>query len=152
MLLTGDTGSLMCVKSFEVHSTSRTWCALIRDLLLECFLGMVDEVVHLVSLRAIESATTMTSYTAKVDRPSSCWRCLKPGWFGTLGDPFLMVVWIVLKLFHFASAVMSSDFNLFHATAASNKVPKAMVISTMTSCLTSSFHHTMSGHRFTGAL
>ena len=68
------------------------------------------------------------------------------------GRSLLDVIWVVLKPFHFASAVMSSDFNLFHATAASNRISKAMVISTMTSCLPSSSHHTMSGHRFVGAM
>ncbi len=32
LLLTGDTGSQVCVKSFKVLSTSRIWRALIRDL------------------------------------------------------------------------------------------------------------------------
>ena len=50
LLLTGDTGSQVCLKSFKVHSTSRIRCALIMNLLLECFLGEVDEVVPLVSL------------------------------------------------------------------------------------------------------
>ena len=53
LLLRGDSCSQVCVKSFKVLSTSRIWCALIGDILLGCFLGEVNGVVPLFSLRAI---------------------------------------------------------------------------------------------------